>query len=221
MLPGRKGSLQADRDFVCRMSVAALVTLFLTLAVLAAAPGVSVLTVVARATAGGPVHGVLAALGVTAGDVFYILVALFGLNALADLAMPWLAILQVAAAGLLGVFAWWLWHAQPADEVVAGRPGAWASFGAGLAVTLADHKAIVFYLVLFPAFVDLPALGAGGVATVLAVAVVAVLGAKTMWALAAGGLAQRWRGQALWLQRAAAVVLVGVAVAMLLRGAAT
>lgn len=197
------------------MSVAALAALFVTLAALAVVPGVSVLTVVARASAGGRAQGALTALGVVTGDVFYILIALFGLTALAELAASWLPVLRVMAAFGLALFAWSLWRAPPPGAMTAGGAGGWGSFAAGLAVTLADHKAIAFYLVLLPAFVDLPALGAGGMFAVLGVAVLAVFGAKMVWVLAAGQVAQRWRGQARWPQRAAALVLAGVAMAML------
>jgi threonine/homoserine/homoserine lactone efflux protein len=197
------------------MSVAALAALFVTLAALAVVPGVSVLTVVARASAGGLAQGVLTALGVVTGDVLYILVALFGLTALAELAAPWLSVLRVMAALGLALFAWSLWCAPPPGAMKAGRADGWGSFAAGLAVTLADHKAIAFYLVLLPAFVDLPALGAGGMLAVLGVEVLAVFGAKMVWVLAAGQVAQRWRGQARWLQRAAALVLACVAMVML------
>lgn len=198
------------------MTVAGLAALFLTLAALAAVPSVSVLTVVSRAATGGLTHGALAALGVVIGDVIYILIALFGLAALVELVGPWMEVLRWGAAVLLVWFAWLLWRAPPLAGIEAGRSGRGASVMAGLAVTLADHKAIVFYLVLFPAFVEAEALTAAQVLAVLMVAVVAVFGAKMVWAFAARQAVRRiGAGGTRWISRGAALVLAGVAVAVL------
>lgn len=203
------------------MTVAGLAALFLTLAALAAVPSVSVLTVVTRTATGGMTHGALAALGVVIGDVIYIVIALFGLATLVELAGPWMAVLRWGAALLLGLFAWSLWRAPSLAGIAAGRTGRSASLVAGLAVTLADYKAIVFYLVLFPAFVEIEALGVGDVLALLMVAVVAVFGVKMAWALAARQ-ALRWigGGNTRWINRGAALVLAGVAVALLARALA-
>lgn len=54
------------------------------MALLAAVPSVSVATVVARAASAGFTHGALVALGIVAGDILFILAAIFGLVLLAE-----------------------------------------------------------------------------------------------------------------------------------------
>jgi threonine/homoserine/homoserine lactone efflux protein len=197
------------------MTLASLAALFVTLALLAAVPSLSVLTVTARALALGPRHGALAAAGIVAGDVFYIVLALFGGAALFAAGEVWADALRVAGAALLGVLAWRQWRAE-ARVPTPQRHARLSSFAAGLAVTLADAKALLFYLVLLPAFVDVGALSASDIARVLLVAVVAVGGVKLAYAFAAtrvaGGLGQR---RASALARAAACALALAAVLLL------
>lgn len=200
------------------MTASMLAALFATLFALAIVPSTSVLTVVARAADGGMQHGALAALGVVTGDVVYICVALFGVNALFALSDVWLDVLRLMAAGLLGWLAWSLWHAGTVAEVQPGGPrSARASFAAGLGVTLVDYKVIGFYLVLLPAFIDMTALSTNGAAGVLLVAVAAVFSAKFAWVLALRP-AMSWLqgGRTRLINHAAAVVLAVVALGMLL-----
>lgn len=197
------------------MTAASLAALFATLALLAAVPSLSVLTVVSRSLAGGPRDGVLAAAGIVVGDLFYIVLALAGGAFVFAAQGSWSDALRVAGAGLLGVLAWRQWHAG--RRCAATTPGAsGASFVAGLAVTLADAKALLFYLVLLPAFVDVGSLGAGETSLVVMAAVLAVGGVKLAYALAAARVAA-WigAGRARLVERGAACALA-IAAALLL-----
>ena len=71
-----------------------------------------------------------------------------------------------------------LWRAPPDSAAASAGNGAGgtSSFMAGLLVTLADQKAILFYLGFFPAFVDLQRIAPLDVAIIIAVTIVAVGG---------------------------------------------
>lgn len=66
------------------LSLSSMVALFGAMAVLAAVPGVSVLAVSARAAAFGFIHGAFTAMGIVAGDIVFILLAIFGLALLVE-----------------------------------------------------------------------------------------------------------------------------------------
>ena len=66
------------------LTPAAMLALYVAMAVLAAAPSVSVLTVTARSASAGFAQGAATALGVVAGDLVFILLALSGLALLAE-----------------------------------------------------------------------------------------------------------------------------------------
>jgi threonine/homoserine/homoserine lactone efflux protein len=66
------------------MTLISAVSLFLSMAVLAAIPSTSVLVVTARAVSGGFFHGAMAALGVVVGDIILIAMVIFGLGILLE-----------------------------------------------------------------------------------------------------------------------------------------
>lgn len=201
------------------MTSAAAFALFAAMLVLAALPSTSVLTVAARSAALGLRHGVLTAAGVVAGDCVLILVAMLGLGLLVQALGPWLWLLELAAAAWLTWLALGLWRtAGPASAAGGGL----SSFMAGLTLTLADHKALVFYLGFLPAFVDLAALDALDVAAVMLIALVAVGGVKLAYAFAAARAGALAQGRTvLWVRRAGALVLCAAALFLLARAART
>lgn len=150
-------------------------------------PGVSVFTVAARSLAFGLQHGLATAAGIVAGDLLFILIAIYGLSILAAWAGGYFYLFQYVGGAYLFGLGLMLWWSTPAIADLRLRQGASpaASFLVGLAVTLADQKAILFYLAFLPAFVDLPALTVGDTAAVLSIATVAVGAPKIMYALVA------------------------------------
>jgi len=187
-----------------------------------------VLAVTARAVALGLRHGVAATLGIVAGDLVFIIVAVLGLSVLVEVAGAYLVVLSYAG----GVYLIWLgirlWRSAP----VMSAPGAaapaaeptplFSSLMAGLLLTLGDQKAILFYFVFFPAFADLDRLTPLDTGLILLVAAVAVGAAKLAYALAAiravifiGGTAGH--AVAIFLNRLAALILMVVGGFLILR----
>jgi len=197
--------------------------LIAAMAVLAAVPSTSVLAVVARASSSGFAQGAAMAMGVVAGDIVFIAIALFGLAVLIEALGPLFFVLRAAAAMYLVWLAVRLWRS--ATKPVAVRTGAAAtgsmagSFGSGLLITLGDQKAVFFYLGFLPAFVALEHVTLADAGLLIAIAVVAVGGVKLAYAALADRVAQRLGGGAsAMVQRTAAVVLCLTAVLVLLRG---
>lgn len=165
------------------------IALFGVMALLAAIPSVSVLIVSTRAMSGF-IHGVFAALGIVAGDIFYILLAIFGLSILVEA----MGDLFVFVKYLGGIYLVWLgvviWKSRikpiEAEQADGDRPPSMlSSFLAGFFITLADQKAVLFYLGLLPAFLDLSTVTWIDVGIVLAITVVAVGGVKVAYAYTA------------------------------------
>lgn len=200
------------------LTFGSIASLFATMLTLALVPSLSVMTVTARAVSLGLRHGAAAALGIVAGDMLFILVAVLGLAALASSTDGAMTALKYGG----GVYLIWLgvrfWRAGPAQTI----PGATSSrlsssFLAGLLLTLGDHKAILFYFVFFPAFVDLSAVTTLDIMAILVIAAISVGMAKIAYAYTAvraihsmGGLMTPLVGRYLNLLAAAVLVLVGV-----------
>ncbi len=189
--------------------------LFVAMTVLAATPSVSVLLVSARSVSAGFRQGVLVTLGIVAADALFILAAIFGLAALAEALgerFAWVRYIGAAYVIALG-----LALARSARPTAPDARGQAPSFLAGLLVTLADQKALLFYFAFFPAFVDLAALTPADVAAVLLIATLAVGGAKLVYAYAAdraGRVAGERASHVLRLIAAGVMIAAGVWIAV-------
>lgn len=153
----------------------------------AAIPSVSTLTVAARSVSYGLSHGLLTSLGIVAGDILFILIAIYGLTLLSD----WLGEHFTLVRYLGGMYLIWLgivlWRRPvssdlPTSDVATSR---FASFASGLLITLADQKAILFYLGFFPAFLNLSIMSVFDTMVIVFIAFFAVGLPKVAYAIAA------------------------------------
>jgi len=181
------------------MSLIEALTLFATLAVLAAIPSASVALVIARSMTLGVRHGIAVGAGIVIGDLLFILLVMLGLTFVAELmGSAFVAVRYLGACYLLwlGVT---LLRSKPGSATAGAqaprRGGLFASFAAGVVLTLGDIKAVFFYLSLLPMFIDLASLRAADVALVVVITVAAVGGIKVLYAVGARRLAAAVPGQ--------------------------
>lgn len=166
------------------MSASSSLTLFVALALLAALPSLSVLTVISRTVSLGFRHGALTALGIVAGDAVFIAIAIGGLALLIENNRHVAPILTDLGGVYLIVLGISLYRAIPRDRAtpLITQSSLGASFGIGLAITLGDQKAALFYLGFLPAFVDLSTLTRLDSGIILLTAAIAVGGVKLIYA---------------------------------------
>ncbi|HBG29896.1 MAG TPA: hypothetical protein DDW98_04590, partial [Gammaproteobacteria bacterium] len=122
-----------------------LLAMFGAMVVLAAAPSVSVLTVMTQTTNFGFRLGAWLVLGVVTGDIVFIFLATFALTLLTDRLGTLSDLLRYAGSGYLiwlGI-THWRRVGLPAEAIRTHPPGRAASYLAGLLITLADQKAIL------------------------------------------------------------------------------
>lgn len=150
-------------------------------------PSVSVLAVSARSAALGFAHGALTSAGIVVGDIVFILIAIYGLSVLADLMGSHFALIKYLGGAYLIWLGIVLWRSKPKADGVEGssKTSMPSSFLTGLLITLADQKAILFYLGFFPALIDLPALSLADTGIILVIATIAVGGPKLLYAFMA------------------------------------
>ena len=155
---------------------------------LAITPGPGVFATVARSLASGSGHATVVVLGIVTGDLLFLLLAIFGLAALAEVLGGLFAVVKYAGAGYLIWLGLRLWMMTPESTKLEGvRELSWkANFFTGLVITLGNPKVILFYLGFLPTFLDLTRLEAMDI-VVVATVVSVVLGAVLMgYAYAAG-----------------------------------
>ncbi|WP_405228762.1 LysE family translocator [Lentisalinibacter sediminis] len=175
------------------MSLIEILALFGIMASLAAIPSASVALVVTRSATLGVGNGVAVSAGIVLGDLVFIGLAVFGLSVLAETLGSLFLVIRYLGAIYLLWLGFSLLRTKHGTTVPANTGNARASLAAsvlaGFALTLGDVKAILFYLSLFPIFVDLSALQAGDVATIMCITVASVGGVKMLYALSARKLA--------------------------------
>ncbi len=96
--------------------------------------------------------------GVALADVFFLLLAVFGLALLANALGTLFIAVKFAGAGYLIWLGIKLWRCPPtAPDDTPTPKQSLGPFFAGFALTLGNPKAIAFYLAFLPAFIDLTA----------------------------------------------------------------
>lgn len=202
------------------MSLSAALGLAAAMIALAALPSSSVLLVLACTLRGGAVRGGAAALGIVVADLLFIALAMTGVAALAQALGALFVVVKICAGlCLLGLGLYCL-VSRPASlaPAVGGAPiSAWRCALAGLLVTLADVKAVVFYASLLPLFVEPQTFSTAQAVTVALITVVSVGGVKLLYVGLAQHLAGRLPGLAGRAQKLAGAGLVAASGVMLLR----
>lgn len=188
----------------------------------AGSPGPGILALVARVTAVGlrPVLPFLLAFWL--GELLWLVAAVLGLSALALAFHGAFVVLKWLGVAYLLFLAWRMWRRPVADGDGDGLPrgeSAWATFLAGMALTLGNPKIMVFYVALLPSLIDLNAVTPLGLAELGATALLVMMTVDLGWACAAAW-ARRWlrapRAQAI-ANRVGATAMGGAAAAIATR----
>lgn len=166
------------------MSLTASIALFIAMALSAIIPGPSVLAVVSRSMSNGLKQGLLVIAGVLVADYLFITLALTGLSAVSSIMGEFASLLKYIGIAYLFWLAYSIWTSDSINDSSAeiAKGTAKSSILTGLLTTLANPKAILFYMGFFPAFIDLETLSLPGIATVIAISTLSVGGVLTFYA---------------------------------------
>jgi threonine/homoserine/homoserine lactone efflux protein len=174
------------------MDLATLALFAAALFVNAGSPGPGILALVARVTADGlrPVLPFLLAFWL--GELMWLVAAVLGLSALALAFHGVFVVLKWLGVAYLLFLAWRMWTrpvGEPAD--LPHGQSTWATFLAGMALTLGNPKIMVFYVALLPSLIDLDAVTPLGLVELGATALLVMMTVDLGWACAAAW-ARRW-----------------------------
>ena len=138
------------------MSIDSLFALFGTMLILAIVPGPAVFAIIARSFSSGKLQAFYMTTGIVLGDYIFIVLALFGLSALAEImGTAFFIIKYLSAAYLIWLGIKLLRTKTDSIDIEASKNSSLTSnFLTGLFITLGNPKAILFYVGFFPAFVN-------------------------------------------------------------------
>jgi threonine/homoserine/homoserine lactone efflux protein len=140
------------------MTLAGFLAYSLALAIAAAIPGPGVTALVARALGSGFRSALAMSFGLVIGDLTYLTAVVLGLALVAQTFGTVFLVIKWLGVAYLAWLAWSFWKSGITPETVEarkGKGGLFASFLAGLTVTLGNPKTMIFYLALTPTLVDL------------------------------------------------------------------
>jgi threonine/homoserine/homoserine lactone efflux protein len=201
------------------MSLYSILGLAAAMFVLAITPGPGVFATVSKAIAWGFRKTIPVIAGIVAGDLIFLLLAIWGLAAIAEaFGALFLAIKYFGGAYLiwLGVK---LWRANPSAIELRGTKAQSGkmSFLGGLSITLGNPKVILFYLGFLPTFVDLTRLRAIDI-IIVACIVSTVLGSVMLSYAFAAAHARRLfkaKNSQKYMNQAAGSVMIGTGAVLL------
>ena len=145
------------------MTIYGLLTFCAVYALAVAVPGPGVAAVIARGLAHGLKGTPAFIAGFMLGDLVWFAIAATGLAALAKTAATTFVVIKWIGVAYLLYLAWKLWSAPAGRVEVAatdGREHGWRAFVASLLLTLANPKAILFFVALLPTVIDLASMNA-------------------------------------------------------------
>jgi threonine/homoserine/homoserine lactone efflux protein len=156
------------------LSPESLLALFGAMLIVALVPGPAVFAIIARTFSSGFSRGLMMIIGITFGDFIFILLALFGLSIISEIMGTTFLIIKYASAAFL------IWlgvnliksKANTEDIKESKESSLGINLTTGLIINLGNPKAIVFYVGLFPAFID--------VNQVVTLDVLAIMGVATL-----------------------------------------
>ena len=204
------------------MTLAGFIAYSGALALAAAIPGPGVTALVARALGSGFRSSLFMSLGLILGDLIYLTAVVLGLAIVAQTFGMVFLLIKWAGVAYLVWLAWTFWTSGITAETVEARKakgGFFASFLAGLTVTLGNPKTMIFYLAITPTIVDLKTItfadyGVLAALTIVTLLIVLVpylaLAAKARWFLKTPRALKA-------LNRTAAAFMVGAAAAIAAR----
>lgn len=208
------------------MSFSQTAALFGVMFVLSITPGPSDFAVVVRSMTAGFRQGVLMTLGIVAGDFLFIAFAIYSLREVAESMNRFFLLIEYGCAAYLiwlgmGAFKSSLRQKSLStlEHSVAKRSSNVSSFFSGLLITLGDPGAILFYMGLLPAFVNLRTISVAQTLTVMGMAALIIGSVKITEAYLADRVKGFFKNARIQrnLNMAAGCVLIGTGVILVIR----
>lgn len=143
-------------------------------------PGPGVMAILARALVQGSRACIGLALGMSVSDAVYLVLACFGLAALAEHWGEFFVVIRWVGAAYLLYLGWRMWRSpvdldEAPDASRRRGSGYLAGFGQGFLISATNPKVILFYIAFLPTFMDLTTLAAGDIALAVVLTIIGLM----------------------------------------------
>ncbi|MFC3852720.1 LysE family translocator [Salinispirillum marinum] len=171
------------------MSIESAITYFVAIFIFAITPGPGIFALLARGMTAGIPSCVPLAFGMTVSDIIYLLLACFGLAAIAENWSEVFTVIRFVGAAYLIYLGYKMWttpiKVQSLSKDGEAVPGALMSFVQGFLISASNPKVILFYIAFLPTFIDLTRLSRADIGLVV---VLTMLGLMAGLMLIAAGI---------------------------------
>jgi len=127
---------------------------------LAVTPGPGIFATISRAIASGFTHATILIAGIVVGDIIFLLLAIYGLNFIAQTLGAFFMIIKYLGGVYLIYLGYTIYISKVSiKKTTLSNSLSWkTNFLSGLLITLSNPKVIIFYLGFLPAFMNLETL---------------------------------------------------------------
>lgn len=156
---------------------------------LAITPGPGVFATISRALSSGFSNAAIVVLGIVFGDIIFLLLAIFGLNAIASILGDFFILVKYLGGIYLLFLGYKILTSKEKDtDVKAVLELSWKkNFITGLLITLSNPKVILFYLGFLPTFVNLQTLSTLDIVIISLIVTFILSGVMLFYAYSASG----------------------------------
>lgn len=144
------------------MTLESAITFFIAIFIFSITPGPGVFAILAKSLSHGVMKTLPLSAGMVCGDILYLVMACFGLAAIAQQwEMVFIAIRYIGAAYLL-YLGWKMWTApvslDTGEATEKTRKQGWSAALQGFLISSSNPKVVLFYIAFLPTFMDVTAL---------------------------------------------------------------
>lgn len=195
------------------MSIESALSFFIAIFIFGITPGPGVFAILARALASGTGSCFFLALGMVISDICYLILACFGLSALAENWSEAFMLVRIAGALYLIYLGLKMWRARQQELTISdeSRTRKRFSFLQGFLISASNPKVILFYIAFLPTFIDLTDLTGSDIALASVLTLIALLAGLMLIAACASSARHYVRSQQghKTLNRTAGSIMVG------------
>ncbi len=143
------------------MSLEAAIVFFITIFIFSVTPGPGVFAILAKSLSEGAWPCLAISAGMAISDLAYLILAIYGLAAIAEQWGGLFTLIRVVGAIYLVYLGWKLWRSRVEyieRENRSSRGKNMAGFAQGFLISASNPKVILFYIAFLPSFIDLSSL---------------------------------------------------------------
>ena len=144
------------------MSLESAMTFFVAIFIFSITPGPGVFAILAKSLTQGVIKTLPLSAGMVCGDILYLVMACFGLAAIAQQWEVLFLVIRYVGAAYLLYLGWKMWT-SPIDldvdnSSIGARKNGWSAALQGFLISSSNPKVVLFYIAFLPTFMDVTCL---------------------------------------------------------------